>query len=291
MTERTILDKKPGHLRTFATATWLGWQVESNWTDLFVFLIYSIVAPISRASILVVMYLVIRGNDFSNPEFVNMYLGNALFGLIGNVVNAISGGIIEEREHYRTLKYLYVAPIKIPVYLIGRGVAAMAGAILSLVATVLFAAIFLKMPLNFAAINWPLLIPSLIFGFVSSVSIGLILAGWALTIKNNPWVLGQSFVSLFFFVSGAVFPLSVIFGSAQWPGYLFPVGFWLVLTRRALVPGIGHSFPMYENLSDPQLLLLLIGYSIVSVVIAFGIFKRFDHKAREEGMIDMVSNY
>jgi ABC-2 type transport system permease protein len=266
MTERTILDKKPGHLRTFATATWLGWQVESNWTDLFVFLIYSIVAPLSRASILVVMYLVIRGNDFSNPEFVNMYLGNALFGLIG-------------------------APIKIPVYLIGRGVAAMAGAILSLVTTVLFAAIFLKMPLNFAAINWPLLIPSLIFGFVSFVSIGLFLAGWALTIKNNPWVLGQSFVSLFFFVSGAVFPLSVIFGSAQWPGYLFPVGFWLVLTRRALVPGIGHSFPMYENLSDPQLLLLLIGYSIVSVVIAFGIFKRFDHKAREEGMIDMVSNY
>ena len=131
----------------------------------------------------------------------------------------------------------------------------------------------------------------MIFGFVSFVSIGIFLAGWALTIKNNPWVLGQSFVSLFFFVSGAVFPLSVIFGNAQWPGYLFPVGFWLVLTRRALVPGIGHGFAMYETLSDPQLLLLLIGYSIVSVVIAFGIFKRFDHKAREEGMIDMVSNY
>jgi ABC-2 type transport system permease protein len=291
MVERTILDKKPGHWRTFITATWLGWQVESNWTDLFVFLIYSIVTPLSRAAILVVMYLVIRGNDFTNPEFVNMYLGNALFGLLGGVVNSISGGIIEEREHYRTLKYLYVAPIKIPVYLVGRGVAAMAGAILSLVATVLFASIFLKMPLNFAAINWPMLFISLVFGFVSFVSIGIFLAGWALTIKNNPWVLGQSFVSLFFFVSGAVFPLSVIFGNAQWPGYLFPVGFWLVLTRRALVPGIGHGFAMFQNLSDPQLLLLLIGYSIVSVVVAFGIFKRFDHKAREEGMIDMVSNY
>ncbi|MGB4595572.1 MAG: ABC transporter permease [Anaerolineaceae bacterium] len=291
MAERTIMNKNPGHWKTFLTATWLGWQVESNWTDLFVFLIYSIIAPLSRAAILVVMYLVIRGNDFSNPEFVNMYLGNALFGLIGGVVNSISGGIIEEREHYRTLKYLYVAPIKIPVYLVGRGVAAMAGATLSLIAAVLFAAIFLKMPLNFGAINWLMLIPSMIFGFVSFVSIGIFLAGWALTIKNNPWVLGQSFVSLFFFVSGAVFPLSVIFGNAQWPGYLFPVGFWLVLTRRALVPGIGHGFAMYETLSDPQLLLLLIGYSIVSVVIAFVIFKRFDHKAREEGMIDMVSNY
>lgn len=291
MAERISLDKNPGHWRTFLTATWLGWQVESNWTDLFVFIVYSIVWPLSRAAILVVMYLVIRGNDFANPEFVNMYLGNALFGLLGGVVNSIAGGIIEEREHYRTLKYLYVAPIKIPVYLIGRGVAAMAGATLSLVFTFLFAAIFLKMPLNFGAINWLLLIPSMIFGFASFVSIGIFLAGWALTIKNNPWVLGQSFVSLFFFVSGAVFPLSVIFGNAQWPGYLFPVGFWLVLTRRAIVPEIGHSFPMYQNLSDPQLLLLLIAYSIVSVVIAFGIFRRFDHKAREEGMIDMVSNY
>lgn len=291
MAERNFLEKKPSHWKTFLTSTWLGWQVESNWTDLFVFLIYSIIGPLSRASILVVMYLVIRGNDFANPEFVNIYLGNALFGLIGSVVNAISSGIIEEREHYRTLKYLYVAPIKIPVYLIGRGVAAMAGATLSLITTILFAAIFLKMPLDLGSINWLMLIPSTIFGFVSFVSIGIFLAGWALTIKNNPWVLGQSFVSLFFFVSGAVFPLSVVFGNTQWPGYLFPVGFWLVLTRRALVPDVGHSFAMYQNLSDPQLLLLLIIYSLVSVVVAFGIFRLFDHKAREEGMIDMVSNY
>ncbi len=291
MAELSTLEKKPGKRKTFLTAAWLGWQVESNWADPFVFLVYSIISPLSRAAILVVMYLVIRGNDFTNPEFVNMYLGNALFGLIGNVVNSIAAGIIEEREHYRTLKYLYVAPIKIPVYLVGRGIAAMAVATFSFVAAILFAAVFLKMPLHLGAINWAMLIPGMFFGFISFVSLGIFLAGWALTIKSNPWVLGQSFVSLFFFVSGAVFPLSVIFGTAQWPGYLFPVGFWLVLTRRALVPGVGHSFAMYQNLSDPQLLLLLIIYSLVSVVIAFGIFRLFDHKAREEGMIDMVSNY
>ncbi len=80
MAEHSILDKKPGKRKTFLTAAWLGWQVESNWADPFVFLVYSIVSPLSRAAILVVMYLVIRGNDFTNPEFVNMYLGNALFG-------------------------------------------------------------------------------------------------------------------------------------------------------------------------------------------------------------------
>ncbi|HNY83422.1 MAG TPA: ABC transporter permease [Anaerolineaceae bacterium] len=291
MAEQVIFDKKPGAWRTFCVSTWLGWQIESNWTDLFVFLIYSIVWPLSRAAILVVMYLVIRGADFSNPEFVNMYLGNALFGLIGNVVNSVAGGIIEEREHYRTLKYLYVAPIHIPTYLVGRGVAAMAGGLLSLVTTVAFAAVFLHMPINFGQINWLLLIPAMLFGFIALVSIGLFLAGWALTIKNNPWVLGQSFSSLFFFVSGAVFPLSVVFGNWEWPGYIFPVGFWLVLTRRAIVPGVGHSFQMYTQLSDLQLLGLLALYSVVFLGIATLTFRMFDRKAREEGMIDMVSNY
>lgn len=291
MNEKLKMSKNPGNLRTFRIATWLGWQIESNWTDIFVFLIYSIIWPLSRAAILVVMYLVIRGNNFSDPEFVNMYLGNALFGLIGSVVNAISDGIIQEREHYRTLKYLYVAPIRIPVYLVGRGVASAGTALLSLTTTILFAAVFLKMPLNLVDVNWLLLLPTMFFGFVSFVSMGIFIAGWALTIKNNPYVLGQSFVSLFFFVSGAVFPLSVVFGNAEWPGFILPIGFWLVLTRRALVPNIGYLFPMYSTISDTHLLILLIGYTIISLSVSLLLFRRFDHKAREEGMIDMVSNY
>ena len=30
-------------LRSFKVATWLGWQIESNWTDPFLFAVYSIV--------------------------------------------------------------------------------------------------------------------------------------------------------------------------------------------------------------------------------------------------------
>ena len=30
-------------LRTFVVATWLGWQIESNWADPFLFAVYSIV--------------------------------------------------------------------------------------------------------------------------------------------------------------------------------------------------------------------------------------------------------
>ena len=41
--------------QSFRTAAWLGWQIESNWTDPFLFFIYSVVKPLASASILVVM--------------------------------------------------------------------------------------------------------------------------------------------------------------------------------------------------------------------------------------------
>ncbi|MEN9564663.1 MAG: hypothetical protein RIR73_2907, partial [Chloroflexota bacterium] len=33
--------------RSFRMAAWLGWVIESNWTDPFLFAVYSIVKPIS----------------------------------------------------------------------------------------------------------------------------------------------------------------------------------------------------------------------------------------------------
>ncbi len=33
--------------RSFRTAAWLGWQIESNWADPFLFAVYSIVKPLA----------------------------------------------------------------------------------------------------------------------------------------------------------------------------------------------------------------------------------------------------
>ena len=62
---------------SFITAAWLGWQIESNWADPFLFAVYSFVKPLSSAGILVVMYgLVSRGN-FGTPIFAYIYIGMA----------------------------------------------------------------------------------------------------------------------------------------------------------------------------------------------------------------------
>ena len=61
------------------TATWLGWQIESNWTDPFLFAIYSIVKPLAGAAILVVMYSIISQADFQSPIFAYIFIGNAFY--------------------------------------------------------------------------------------------------------------------------------------------------------------------------------------------------------------------
>jgi ABC-2 type transport system permease protein len=64
-------------IRSLRLATWLGWQIESNWTDPFLFAVYSIVKPVASALILVVMYSIITQNDFGSPLFPYIYLGKA----------------------------------------------------------------------------------------------------------------------------------------------------------------------------------------------------------------------
>src|SRR5512144_1737331 len=109
--------------RSFSMATWLGWQIESNWTDPFLFAIYVIIKPLSAAAILVVMYAIITGGNYNSPLFPYIYLGNAFYTYVGAVMVGVSWAVIDDREHYKTLKYMYIAPIQIPFYWLGRGVA------------------------------------------------------------------------------------------------------------------------------------------------------------------------
>ena len=58
-TQSERIDTWRENLRTFRIATWLGWQIESNWADPLVFFIFAVLRPMATALILVVMYQVI----------------------------------------------------------------------------------------------------------------------------------------------------------------------------------------------------------------------------------------
>jgi len=284
-------NKLPVFTRSFRVAAWLGWQIESNWTDPFLFAIYSIIKPLAGAFILVVMYSVITNGNFASPIFSYIYLGNAFYIYVGAIMTGISWAVIDDREHYKTLKYMYVAPINIPIYLIGRGVARFLVASITVVITLVVGFLFLHVNINLAAVNYPLFLVALLIGVVMLAMMGLSLAGISLVIVNNVWFIGDAVAGALFLFSGAIFPLEVLPVWLRPIGYIMPVTYWLELLRRSLVGHIAEAFPTLQGLSNLQLIGILLGLTILFGIISYFVFRYCQHVAQEKGLIDRVTNY
>lgn len=280
-----------GFWRSFRTAAWLGWQIESNWTDPFLFAIYSFIKPISTAAILVVMYGIITQGNFESPIFTYMYLGNAFYIYVGAVMAGVSWAVIDDREHYKTLKYMYVAPINIPMYLFGRGVAKFIVGSISVLITLVFGMLFLHLRIDLAIVDWPLFFLALLIGVIMLAMMGLILAGVTLLIAHHVWFLGEAVAGALYLFSGAIFPLEVLPAAIRWIGYVTPITYWLELIRRALVGEVAEAFPTLQGLSNEQILGILVGLTVVFGILAIYVFRWAEHQAKERGLIDMVTNY
>lgn len=277
--------------RSFRVAAWLGWQIESNWTDPFLFAIYSIIKPLAGAAILVVMYSVITNGNFTSPIFSYIYLGNAFYTYVGAIMTGISWAVIDDREHYKTLKYMYVAPINVPAYLIGRGVARFLVASITVVITIVVGVLFLHVNVDLAAINWPLFLISLLLGVIMLAMLGLSLAGISLVIVNNVWFIGDAVAGALFLFSGAIFPLEILPAWLRPLGFAMPVTYWLELIRRSLVGHIAEAFPTLVGLSNIQLIGILVGLTVIFGALSFFLFRYCEHLAQEKGLLDRVTNY
>lgn len=279
------------YMRSFRLAAWLGWQIESNWTDPFLFAIYSIIKPLAAAAILVVMYSVITNGNFTAPIFSYIYLGNAFYIFVGQVMTGISWAVIDDREHYKTLKYMYIAPVQFPLYLMGRGVARFIIAAFSVLVTILFGVFFLDVEIDLLRIDWLLFFVTLIIGVIMLAMMGLILAGILMQLVHHEFGIGDAVASALYLFSGAVFPLEVLPSSLRWIGFINPVTYWLELLRRSLVGQIAQAFPTLSSLSNLQILWILIGLTVIFTILASFSFRWCENRARERGLLDVVTNY
>lgn len=289
--QEVTLSGIPRLARSFRLAAWLGWQIESNWADPFLFAIYSLVKPVSGAAILVIMYSVITGGDFASPLFPYIYLGNAFYIYVGQVMTGISWAVIDDREHYKTLKYIYVAPINFQTYLLGRGVARFIIASISVFVVIVFGGLFLGLRIDLTAVNWGLFFASLLLGVIMLATLGLILAGMMLLLVHHMWGLGEAVAGALYLFSGAIFPLEVLPPFLRWIGYLMPLTYWLELLRRSLVGSVAEAFPTLSQYSNIQLFGVLIGLTVIFGLLSLIVFRVCEHQARERGVIDVVTNY
>ena len=278
-------------LRSFKTATWLGWKIESNWTDPFLFAVYSIIKPLAGAAIIVVMYSVIAKGNYDTPFFAYLYFGNAFYQYVSSVMTGVSWAIVDDREHYKTLKYMYVAPIQIPAYLLGRGVARILIGTISVVITILGGVVFLHVPFHLAEVNWLLFVVTLVLGIYILVNMGLILAGFTLMLARHSDYVGDAVASSMFLFTGAIFPLTSLPVVLQPIGYAIPITYWLELIRRALIGNVVDAYPTFAGFSNLQLLGILVVFAVAFGFISNRIFKKCEYRAREQGLIDKVTNY
>jgi ABC-2 type transport system permease protein len=285
-------------LRSFATAARLGYLMEANWTDPLLFFIYSVAKPVASALILVVMLQVVGGSASATyRSFV--VVGTALWALVLSGVAGLAWALLDDRERYRMLKYVYVSPSDFHVVLLGRGVARLLVGISGTVITLAVGVVALGVPFRPFEIDWPLLVVAFLLGLAVTVALGLLMGAICLQTRQESWSYPDAFAGALFLVSGAVFPLAILPSPIQAVGLLNPLAWWIEGVRRALEPGIpsaiagpGTLFTSLTGEVTPSTGLILAALLLTGAVVTMAaavIFRVSARRAKDRGLLDRTT--
>jgi ABC-2 type transport system permease protein len=278
---------------TFKHASWLGWQMESNWTEPWVFIAYSIVRPVMASLLLVVMYMVITGGT-TGALFSYIYVGSAFFMYVANVLFGVAWVIHEDREHYQTLKYIYISPANFYAYILGRSTGKILLTTFSVIITLLFGIFALDIQMPLSAMNWPLLVLGMGLGLACITAFGVALAGISFLTARHAVSMNESVAGIFYLFCGAIFPISALPAWSWAFAKVLPVTYWLYVMRMALfgsgseVAAVDAALSGYDAYAS---LVILALSTLVFILISVAIFKVGDHVARKKGLIDAMTNY
>ena len=287
-----------GIVRAFWTSARIGWRMEANWTDPLLFFIYSVAKPVSAALILVVMLSIVAGPTAANLRpFV--VIGTALWSLVTSGISGLAWSILDDRERYRMLKYIYVSPADFIVVLLGRGVARIGVGAAGTIITIVVGILVLGVPFDVTRIDWPVLVVATLLGLTSVVALALLLAAICLQTRQESWSYPEAFAGAAFLVSGAVFPLTVLPAPVQVLGLVTPLGWWIEAARRAFLPdapsGIGGTGSFLASVnggavpSAPECLVALIVTGAVATLAAAVVFRFSVRRAQERGLLDLTT--
>lgn len=269
--------------RSFRTAIGLGWAIESNWSDPFLFAVYTVAKPLAAALILVVMFQVITGGQ--GTEFLQfMIVGSALWNVVFGVMGGLVQSILEDRERYRMMKYVVVTPASLFPFLLGRSLSRVAISFVAVALTLLVGVLFLGIQLQPSPLYLTL---AMVLGILAVMSLGIFMAGWCLQLRQEAWSYPEAIAGALYLISGAIFPIDVLPSILHPIAYAMPTTWWLEAARRGL---LGHGAPgAMGGLSDATVLLFLAVSTAIAIPLALGAFAWFMRRARQSGLLDMTT--
>jgi len=275
-------------LRGLRASAWLGWQVSSNWTRPLLFLIYVVLRPISAALILAVMYRVIAGPKAA-PYLAFLVSGTAFWAFVQNGMAGFANALSEDRGRYKMLKYVYIAPQRFGLYMLGRSLAELGAAALAALIVLGLATVALHLPIDARTVNYPLLLLACGLATFTVLSVSLVYSLLLLG-THDSYSYGELGAQTLYILSGAIFPVTVLPGALGWIAQWSPFASWLELVRRALMPG-QRAVLMFPSVGTGGVLLRLCVETAVVVVLGRVAFARAERRARAHGYLDRDANW
>jgi ABC-2 type transport system permease protein len=285
-------------VRAFGTAALLGWRMEANWADPLLFFIYSVAKPVASALILVFMLEVIAGPGARGLRgFV--IVGSALWSFVVSGMAGLAWSVLDDRERYRMLKYIYVSPSDFLVMLMGRGLARLAIGAMGAIIVLAVGVVFLGLGFDVGRVDWPMLAVVLVLGLTAIVALGVVLAAICMQTRQESWSYPEAVAGALFLLVGAVFPLAVLPQAAQAVGLAMPLTWWLEGVRLALFPdgrsAIGGEGSLWAAVSGSTvpgagtIMAALLVTTLVATLGAAAVFRISERRAKDRGLIDRTT--
>jgi ABC-2 type transport system permease protein len=268
--------------------------MDSNWTEPWLFVIYSIVKPVAGAFILIFMYVVIWSiNGIPDPHsFAFLYVGNAFFIFVGSTLFGTFQVIQSDREWYQTIRYVYISPISYYVYILGRAFSKIVVSIFAVLITLVFGVFLLGsygVQMTLSPDRLPLFFASLALGLFVLLAIGITLGAATFLMARHSQTLAEAVPGVFYVFCGVLFPLTILPGWGQAIGEAIPLTYWFEITRRILLPF--HFNTGLAGFDDATILVFLLVSTFIFFGLSLGVFKLGEYLARKAGKIDMTTSY
>lgn len=266
-------------LRNIVSLVWLSYKIEANWTNMPSYLAYITIRPTFTLLLMVFIFVAVRGNQ----QFGYFILvGQAFYNLVGSGIIGIANTLWEDREHYKMLKYMYLLPIKFPIYLLGRGLYKYIEGIIPLIISFLVGAAIVGIPLNELNVNWPLLILNYFLGYVWITAFGFLIASLMFFTTEYGWIVIESIMGSLLLFGNVIFPSNILPFPFNIISNGLPIKSWIDLNREIIAGQLS-----YFNFQFMIFVIICFSYLIVSLLI----FQISEKQAKKRGLIDIVTTH
>ncbi|MFQ5907452.1 MAG: ABC transporter permease [Thermoplasmata archaeon] len=272
----------------------MGWQYSSNWTEPWLFAIYSVIKPVAGTLILVAIFFVatLAGGAASFSMLAYIFVGSAFYMFVFQAFFGMFEVIQGDREWFQTIRYIYISPISYYAYVIGRGFTQMIVAGIGVLVVLTIGRGLLGIPIGFNLTLLPFFIAVLLLGLFVTIAIGVAIGGITFLTARHGGGMSEGIAGVFYVFTGVIFPLSVLPIWGQVFGQWIPLTYWFEGLRRVLLtnpPPQADAFLL--AMPETTLLLILAVSAVIVGLISLAVFRYVEHLARKKGKIDMTTAY